>query len=554
MCPTGRFDGTSFQGSNCALPDSKDEFIASYSESVAKLLRSEMSSDEFKPARVINGIYEQRDDGKYMMRLRIVASKISCDQLRLVSCVAKRHNAEHIHLTSRQTIQIHGIQVADTPEMMGIFADAGLGMMGGGGDGVRNIAVSPFSGTSPCELFDTAPYAVEMTRFLLNQKESYKLPRKFKIAFAGSDMDFEPVSIADIGFLAAVENGEPGFRVYGGGGLGAKPRMADLVLPWIPCKDCIRAAEAMRRFFHANGDRKNRSAARLRFVFERIGKDAAISAFREIYSECVEEGVPECRIVPLINPNPIRPDSPSHLPDFFEGLAFWTQRDNNLVSVRMAVPFGIISPDDAEKLADIAGQFSENADLRTSQKQDFILKNVRIERLSQLSRSLESLEIDRLRRSPSVSMTVCTGASVCRLGACDSRSTAMECSKALESAGIPREIIEDADIRISGCPNNCARHSLAGIGFSGIVKNIDGHRVPFYKCFINFGASYPRTELNSEIGVIPADSLPDFLLRLLSTFVSERMPEELLSTFIQRQGKQRICDMLSEFSATQRCD
>ncbi len=236
---------------------------------VQRHLDGRLDAASLKARRVPFGCYEQRQNGAYMLRIRCPGGALTPTQLRTIATLSNRYGAGHIHVTTRQEFQIHDLKLEDVVPVMRQLMDGGLATRGGGGNTVRNIILSPDAGVSPDEAFDPSPYTFALTSFLIAQPNSWALPRKFKIAFSNSAKDSAYAQFNDLGFVATVQDGVLGFRVYVAGGMGTKPEVGHLLHEFIPADDVYLVAEATKRVFDKHGNRKNKNAARLRFLWAR---------------------------------------------------------------------------------------------------------------------------------------------------------------------------------------------------------------------------------------------------------------------------------------------
>ena len=248
---------------------------------VAQFKAGELSGPHFKAFRVPLGVYEQREDNLFMLRVRLPGGGILPHQMRALAAVSRQYGNGLLHVTTRQDIQVHEVPLDNMHPALVQMARDGLSTKGGGGNTVRNITACPDAGVCAGEAFDVSPYAVALTEFLLPDPLCYQLPRKYKIAFSGCSSDCAGATVNDVGCIAKLRDGEPGFTVYVAGGLGAKSRTADLLHEFVPVDEIHLVAEAVKRVFDKNGDRKNRNKARLRFVLDRIG----VERFRKLYDE-----------------------------------------------------------------------------------------------------------------------------------------------------------------------------------------------------------------------------------------------------------------------------
>src|SRR3954454_23842555 len=259
--------------------DEKD--LDAFISMLGQFERGEATPDAWKQFRLVNRVYSQRQEGDSMMvRVKIPQGVLTSAQLRALAEVADRYSTGRGHITTRQNVQFHFVRLAQTDEALRLLAEAGLTTREACGNSVRNVTACPFAGASALEPFDSTPYAEAVTRHLLRGPLSSSLPRKFKIAFGGCcGSDCVGASFNDIGLLARVQDGRPGFRVPIGGGLSTVRRAGILAHEFAPAEDVIEIAEAVVRVFNRTGNRKRRDKARLKFVIETLGPEAFLAEY-----------------------------------------------------------------------------------------------------------------------------------------------------------------------------------------------------------------------------------------------------------------------------------
>src|ERR1035441_4875714 len=275
---------------------------------VAQFKTGAIKEGQFRIIRVPAGVYEQRENGTYMLRVRFPAGGVTAAHLRRLGEVSATFGNGLLHVTTRQEFQIHRVPLDAIIPALRSLAAAGLSTKGVGGNTVRNLTACVDSGVCRDEVFDVTPYAVAVTERLLADPLSLQLPRKYKIAFAACAKDCAGATVHDAGFIARRQNGADGFAVYVAGGMGGKSRVASRLHEFIPASDTLLVAEAIKRVFDKNGDRKNKHLARLRFLVEKIG----LPAFRELYEKelsALRASPPaplELRPLPQITATPMR--------------------------------------------------------------------------------------------------------------------------------------------------------------------------------------------------------------------------------------------------------
>ena len=254
------------------IPDSLKTEIDELESKIQQFQNGRLEAAALKVHRVPFGVYEQRKDNTYMVRIRCAGGAMTPAQLRLVAELSQRHGADTLHITTRQELQIHDVELDKVVPIMRQLLPAGLSTRGGGGNTVRNITASVDSGVAADEVFDVSPYAFALTSRLVSEPDSWLLPRKYKIAFSNSSRDTARAAFNDLGFIARTRNGVKGFEVYVAGGMGTKPQAGHRLHEFVADSEVYLIAEAVKRIFNQHGNRKNRHAARLRFLWNRLGE------------------------------------------------------------------------------------------------------------------------------------------------------------------------------------------------------------------------------------------------------------------------------------------
>ncbi len=530
----------------CRLPAELAQDIEQHTLDVDRFLKGELSASILKSRRVPRGIYEQRQDGTYMVRVRVPGGALDVAQARALAGVASRYGSGTLHVTTRQDIQIHDVRIEQTPAIMRELLQAGLTSKGGGGNTVRNITACPYAGFCPAERFDVTPCVVAVTQHLIGLPGSYNLPRKYKIAFSGCGADCALAQVNDLGFIAKVRDGEPGFCVYAGGGMGAESRVADRMEEWVPAAQVVRIAEAVRQLFDRLGDRRNRRRARLRFAVARVGADAFRGMMREAVQAVTAEGAPACEHPGELNGSPVEPTGDYRtLLAQAGGIDVIRQRQPGYVAVPLRLPLGQISWNALAALADVSERFSADKMLRATQDQNLLLQFVRESDLDGLRGALDRIQgPDAARHTAGHSLITCTGAATCRLGLCLPQPAARACAAALDGAGLAATTIRAVDIRMNGCPNACGQHPIGTIGLFGAAQRVGERLVPAYRVLLGARRGEGQTRLGAFAGAVPARALPAFLADLLHDFQAGRASNEAFADYFDRQGMRHFQSVL----------
>ena len=482
-----------------------------YREKVRKYVAGDTSPIAFRGYRVPMGVYEQRTTGRFMVRVRVGAALVAPFQLERLAELSEKYGNGILHVTTRQDIQIHDVGIEATADVMEELLEADLSPRGGGGNTVRNVTACPRAGVCRQEVFDVAPYAVATAEYLLCDRSSFNLPRKFKLAFSGCSKDCACASIADLGFFAHVKDGIEGFSVYAGGGLGPNPAVGVKIEDFVVASEVFKVAEAVKRLFDKHGDRSNKHKARLRYVLGRKGTDEFVRLYRQERDELESSGLPyqapDIRDIASRYAVTEAADSDVHgnldvLPDKTPGR----------VTVKLWLKKGDIPAADLRKVSQIAAKFGQGL-VRTTQLQDLLIAGIALQDLPKVESELKDLSIDVFGAAPKV--IACTGAATCKLGLCLSRSLSDAIAEKFSKSTVAPKAVESV-IRISGCPNSCGQHYISEIGLQGSAKRTRGRLMPFYDVLVGGRTVEGEAQLGKVVGTVPAKRIPDLLVEALS--------------------------------------
>lgn len=479
-----------------------------------------VSAAELRSIRVPLGIYEQRESGMYMLRVRRPAGGVGVEQLRRMADVAKAYGNGILHITTRQEFQVHGVPLKSVLPALRSLAEGGLSTKGGGGNTVRNITACLDASVCSREIFDVAPHARVLTQYLLGDPLSFELPRKYKIAFSGCERDCAGATVNDVGFVARKRDGADGFAVYVGGGMGGKSRVASLLHDFVSSGEAHRVSEAIKRVFDKHGDRKNKHLARLRWLVDRIG----LERFKELYARELEALRAEGSVAQEIAADAAAPPAPraakAESRDASSAYSLWRsrnvrpQKQSGFFSVDVPVPLGDLSAAQANALADIVAGHGARR-LGATQSQNVVLRWVREGELPEIRAGLAAAGLAGPDPAILRGIVACAGASTCRLGICLSRGLAKAVRAELLGSPLTLDDLGETTIHISGCPNSCGRHPVGNIGLSGAARRIDGQMAPFYSVYIGGRTGEGQTRLGMGIGALPARNVPAFIRDLL---------------------------------------
>lgn len=543
------------------IPSTLDSDLDYTQSLIDKYEKGEIKASELKSNRVPMGIYEQRKNNHYMLRIRCAGGLITPEQLATVAFVGRKLSTSHLHITTRQEIQIHNVDLNDAVPALRKLEKVGLSSAGGGGNTVRNMMANDRSGLTDREAFDVYPYVIELTSRLIAEKDSFTMPRKYKVAFDYNVEDANYSYIADLGLQARVVDGERGFRVFIAGSAASKPHVGWEVFDFLPEKDLYRAAKALKNWFHKYGNRRNRHKARMRFVFYKLGEEEA----RRLYLEEFEELKKDPDIDFALPAGELEHHRPNFPPqqDESEGFLTWKKRyahrqttqqglAENLWFACIAVNHGNNSTDFFAQVADYLGNFGNDV-MRFTKKEQIQVRNIPEEYLPNIYNFFKRIgdyQIDY----PCVvnNLTSCTGADTCRLGICQPKGAIDAIVKRLLNSGLDLDAIPDFKLKMNGCPNSCAVATWADLGFSGRVGRVGDDVYPAYVVWLPINGKH---ELSSQQGSIAAKYLPAFVenyLRDILNYLRDNLKCQAdnfdYHRYVSERGAQTVKSLLEKYS------
>ena len=536
------------------VPDYVFEELAHYERQIEKYRAGEVDETKMQKLRLHFGTYAQRQEGVQMQRIKIPGGHLTADQLVRLGDAADRFGSGFIHFTTREDAQIYYVKLEEAPYLLRFLARAGITTREACGNTVRNITACYRAGTSATEPFDVLPYADALFRFLVRNKYNQNLGRKFKITFEGCAEDHSGLRIHDIGLWAVTrnENGaeERGFRVYLGGGLGAAPHLAQLYSEFLPVEELFNLAAAALRLFDRYGERKARMKARMKFLIQSMGWEAFRAALDDErkrvgpvpltdYLPESEEFVPELgahsRGLPMLNPRTSDPQFQSWVRDSVIEHKVATFRG---VHVRMKL--GDLTAARARDLAEVVRHFSASQ-LRISIEQNIYLPWVREEELWNLYVALGELSLAEGGVGTIADVTTCPGSDTCRLGIASAKGLGSALGDGFNGPLTKyAELARSLRVKISGCPNGCAQHSIANIGFYAAALSHDDRTVPAHFVTVGGQASPGNAQFGTLIGKFPAKNCVKVTETLLQVYEKARLPEEDFNSFVSRIGTERL--------------
>ncbi len=534
--------------------------IENFSQMADRFNNKEIPEEKFKRYRLQNGIYGQRQPGHQMVRVKIPSGLLDADQLRCLADIAGTYSRGIGHVTTRQDIQFHYVVLDDVKNVMTDLAKVGLTTREACGNTVRNVTSCHRAGICPTELFDVTAISEKVAYFLLWNPINQDLPRKFKISFSGCTSECGLAAIHDLGFIAASRevNGktEFGFKVFIGGGLGSHPKLALPYTDFLPINEVLPLCEATLKLFDTHGNRRNKSKARMKFVLEQWG----LEKFRETLGEILAEIKASDKIFPTL-PDPALKEKPAQLAEIPSAngtpgneAAFQLWARTNLIpqgddtfAIQTKLPLGDVTEAQFRGLADLAERFSTNG-VRTTHQQNIIFHRVIREDVANFYTALKTIGLGDAGAERVVDVIACPGADTCQLALTNSMGVGGAINKKLSEELPMYDDLDGLRIRISGCPNSCGHHHIAGIGLHGVAKKVNGKLVPHYQLHLGGGLNSETPTLGKSKIKLPAKNIPSAVLELIRLFRTEQQGEETFNEFVERFGREAIGEKLAQFS------
>ncbi|MEN3324667.1 HEPN domain-containing protein [Mariniflexile soesokkakense] len=510
-----------------------------------------IDEEKFRSLRLARGIYGQRQEGVQMIRIKLPYGKVKSNQLRRISDVSDEYSRGRLHITTRQDIQIHYVDLNRTPELWSELDKDDITLREACGNTVRNVTASELAGIDPNEPFDVSPYADALFRFFLRNPICQEMGRKFKVSFSSSDEDTGLSYMHDLGFIAKIENGVRGFKVMIGGGLGSQPRHADELYSFLPSDKIIPLMEGVLRVFDRYGERKSRAKARMKFLIKDIGLDA----FKELVED--EQNAIEFKTVAIdadayVASKPVSVEAPQVEIKDQEAFELWKatnlipQKQEGFVAIGIKVLLGDFYTDKARLLANLVEKYAAG-EIRLSLRQNIVIPFVKENLVPFFYTELEKLGFVEAGYNKAVDITACPGTDTCNLGIASSTGIADELERVIK-AEYPQYLKnDDVVIKISGCMNACGQHNMANIGFQGMsVRTPDKLVAPALQVLLGGGNLGDGNGLFADKVVkVPSRRGPEALRRILNDYEANAEDKSFVD-YYKVTGDRYFYDLLND--------
>lgn len=514
-----------------------------------------MSDDEFRPVRLSYGLYYQLDHTSHLQRIKLPGGLMTVAQVDVLAEIADELARGVLHVTTRQDIQLHWIDIAKAIEIYERLHAVGISTRGACSDSVRNVTGCIHAGTWPGELFDVTPYVFATNEYFLFHPLNLTLPRKFKISFSSCAADCAQAPVNDVGFFPCVRDGKPGFAVHAGGGLGSQPFLARPVRDFIPTADTLIMAEAILRLQHRMGERKNRKKARMKYLFQRLGAARFIAEVDRLFAQLVADQGAALRselaemVAGFRAAEPQNPPSP-----LSEGgdAAFrhwvrtntYEQKQRGYYGATVQLPLGDISGAQFRAVGALAGELGAGV-VRAANDQNLMVPWIPGGRLAELYGRLRELDLANADALHITDVASCPGADYCSLAVSRSMGVAAAIRSHLMATNGQVEALGVFRIRISGCPNSCGQHHVGDIGLTGLsLKGDDGQDHPHYSMLVGGRVGEGTAAVGQRLnGRFPEAEVPKVIGALAEYYRRDRRSGEHFADFVARIGTDRLSDV-----------
>ena len=540
------------------IPEAQQADIEKFEAQLARYRSGELDPEVFRVYRLTNGIYGQRQGGEnQMVRVKIPAGVLSPAQLDMLAHISENYSRGWGHITTRQNVQFHFVQLDDIPKVLSCLASVGLTTREACGDTVRNVQGCHLAGACPHEVLDITEWANATYRHFLHNPIAQRLPRKFKINFSGCATDCGQAMFNDIGIIAATRPTgggnapERGFRVYVAGGLGANPHPAIALEDFTTREELLPTLEACVRVFDHDGNRDNKLRARMKWLTDTLGIDELRRRiFRErrfllasaswpggIPEEVAERGDEPAGVSSEVEATPMGQGTPVRLrrPGNYER---WSDANvvrgvaNGSVSAYAWARLGDITTGQFRALADIARDF--RAEVRITNRQNLVFRDLTEGQLPQLFARLEEIDMALPGAELARDVVACPGADTCNLAVTQSRGLADAIGNRLEEEGLAD--LGGVRTNISGCPNSCGQHHAFDIGFFGAERRAHDQSAPGYQMLLGGYVGQEKIHFGKRALRLPAKNAPEAVVRVVRRFADERDAGELFHQWLDRSG------------------
>ncbi len=514
-----------------------------------------LDEEKFRSLRLARGVYGQRQQGVQMIRIKLPYGKITSKQLHRISDVSDEYSRGRLHITTRQDIQIHYVDLDRTPELWAQLEKDDITLREACGNAVRNVTASETAGIDVDEPFDVSPYAEALFKYFLRNPISQEMGRKFKVSFSASDADTGLSYIHDIGFIAKIKKGVKGFKVMLGGGLGSQPRHADVLFEFLESDKIIPLMDGVIRVFDRYGERKSRAKARMKFLI----KDLGLDAFKDLLAE-EQKAVPyasfpiDALFYPKVKIS--EKEAPEVTIEDTEAFENWKstnlvqQKQGGYVAIGIKVLLGDFYTDKARLLADLVQEYAAG-EMRLSLRQNILIPYVKEASVPFFYTELKKLGFVEAGYNKALDITACPGTDTCNLAIASSTGIAEELERIIKEEYPVYISNPDVVIKISGCMNACGQHNMANIGFQGMsIRTKDKLVAPALQVLLGGGNDgNGKGRFADKVVKVPSRRGPEALRLILNDFNTNGSGKTFADYYAEK-GEHYFYDFLKPLTVT----
>jgi sulfite reductase (ferredoxin) len=525
--------------------------IIELADKIAAFNNLQLDEEKFRSLRLARGVYGQRQAGVQMIRIKLPYGKVMSNQLRRIAAVSDEYSRGRLHITTRQDIQIHYVDLQRTPELWAELERDDVTLREACGNVVRNVTASETAGIDINEPFDVSPYADALFKFFLRNPICQEMGRKFKVSFSATDEDTGLSYLHDLGYIAKIQNGVSGFKVMVAGGLGSQPRHAEVLYDFLPADKIIPVMEGVLRVFDRFGERKSRAKARMKFLLKEIG----LESFRNLIEE--EQKAVEFKTVAIdaasyVTSKPVTIEAPEveikevAAFDLWKSTNLIPQKQKGYVAIGIKVLLGDFYTDKARLLADLVETYAAG-EIRLTLRQNMVIPFVKEDIVPFFYTELDKLGFVEPGYNKAVDITACPGTDTCNLGIASSTGIAAELERVI-AAEYP-QYLENSDlvIKISGCMNACGQHNMANIGFQGMtVRTPEKLVAPALQVLLGGGnLGNGNGAFADKVVKVPSKRGPEALRRVLNDFEANANGKPFV-TYYKEKGEKYFYNFLND--------
>ncbi len=532
-----------------------------------KFLDGQIEEDEFIKFRLKQGVYGQRQPDVQMIRVKLPFGGVTPEQMESFASVVEKYvPLRKGHITTRQNIQMHHIPLPEVEALMREIGETGLSSREGCGNTMRNVTGDPWAGVAADELFDLTPYVGAYVRYFVRHPTTQAMPRKVKTSFDGSPADRAISEIHDVAFRARVKEIDGrevrGVEMLVGGGTSIMPRKAQVLYDFLELDngEYLKMTEAVMRIFdRQEWLRVNRARARIKVFVDKYGieelrkqadeelkgdwvSERDFSIEHRLFADDEREGAPSA---------PASYGSPNgDLSEFerFRSTNVRPQKQDGYVTVEAKVTRGDLTPEQFRGLAQIMRDFSGGY-ARTTVQQNFVLRWVREECVYDVWRALAALGLGEPGSREVVDVVSCPGTDSCKLGITSSMGLNQAVQERIEQMQLEDELTRQINVKISGCPNGCGQHHVAGIGFTGASIKVGEHTIPAYIPLIGGVFEGGDIQFGTRLKLrLPSKRVPDAIERWIRHYEEDREEGETWHSYVARVGSGTLEGQVKELS------